>query len=299
MFAYGVVVLSALLFSTKSIFAKLAYEQGAGAIAVLGIRNLLALPVFAAAFWWTNRAPAATPLTARDDRTILLLGFIGYYLASLLDFLGLLYISAGLERIVLFTYPALLLIGTAMARRALPRPAIIVTTLISWVGIALAFGAEARSGSGSLREMLIGTGLVLLSACCYAAFVFIGGASVRRIGSVRCMAAVCTVSGFMVLFHWACTQPLSSITALPRGVWHQGILLAILGTILPSFLTGIGLRLAGPQKFAVISTIGPVGTLILAASFLDESITPLRVVGFVLTLGGGLAASLLPDPRVK
>jgi drug/metabolite transporter (DMT)-like permease len=290
---FGVVAVSSLLFSMKGIMAKLAYREGADAITVLALRMGIALPVFLGTLWWTNRR-AAHRLTLRDWGRLSFLGFIGYYFASLTDFMGLEHISAGLERIVLYTYPAFVVAGTALWFRRRPRASMAGAALIAWIGIAVTFAGEAQGGV-TTRDLWLGTALVLSSAAAYAVFVIMSAEMVRRIGAMRFMSAVCSLSGVLMLVHWAGVKPVTSIATIPAGVWTQGVLLAVAGTLVPGFLTGIGLRLAGAQRFAIIGAIGPVATLVLAAVFLGETVSTAKLVGLALTMAGGLAASLLKD----
>jgi drug/metabolite transporter (DMT)-like permease len=291
---FAVVAGSALLFSAKGVVAKLAYAGGADAITVLVLRTGMSLPVFVAVLWWTNRR-AEHRLTARDWRTLSLLGFSGWYLASWLDFKGLEHISAGLERIVLFSYPVMVVLATTIRRRRMPGLLMTAATLTAWAGIAIAFAGEARARTGAAGELWLGTVLVFYGAVAYTVFVIVSGDIVKRLGSARFIAAVATVSSVLMIVHWACVKPWNSLQDVPPVVWRQGILLATLCTIVPSFLTGLGLKLAGPQRFAVIGSIGPAGTLIMAALWLGESVDLPRALGFVLTLAGSLAAALLKD----
>lgn len=295
---FAVVAGSSLLFSSKGIMAKIAYAGGADAITVLVLRMGLALPVFAAVLWWTNRR-APYRLTTRDWQSLALLGFFGWYLASWLDFKGLEHISAGLERIVLYTYPVLVVLGTALRRRRLPGAVMTAAALAAWAGIAIAFVGEARARSTAPGELWTGTALVLYSAISYATFVLVSGDMVKRIGSARFIAAVCCISSVFMIIHWACVKPLASLSGLPPVVWRQGVLLATLGTLAPAFLTGLGLRMAGAQRFAVIGAVGPAGTLVMAALWLGESLDAVRAGGFALTLAGSLAATLLRDTGGK
>jgi drug/metabolite transporter (DMT)-like permease len=294
---FAVVAGSALLFSAKGIMAKLAYAGGADAITVLLLRTALSLPVFAVVLWWTN-SRAAYRLTSRDWVTLSLLGFFGWYLASWLDFKGLEYISAGLERIVLFTYPIIVVLVTAVRRRRPPGLLMTAATLAAWAGVAVAFAGEAGARGVLPADLWTGTALVLYGSISYAVFILISGDIVKRIGSARFIAAVSTVSSVLMIIHWACVKPLSSLSGLPPVVWQQGVLLATLATIVPAFLTGWGLKLAGSQRFAVIGAIGPAGTLLMAALWLGESVDAARLGGFVLTLAGSLTATLLRDAPV-
>jgi len=278
--------------------AKLAYAGGADAITVLVLRTGMSLPVFAAVLWWTNRR-AAHRLTARDWRSLALLGFSGWYLASWLDFKGLELISAGLERIVLFSYPVMVVLATAIRRRKMPGLLMTLATLAAWAGIAIAFAGEARARSGASGELWLGTMLVLYGAVSYTVFIIVSGDMVKRIGSARFIAAVASISSVLMIVHWACVKPWSSLTELSPPVWRHCIVLATLCTIVPSFLTGFGLKLAGSQRFAVIGSIGPAGTLIMAALWLGESLDAPRLGGFVLTLAGSMTATLLRDTPAR
>ena len=294
---FFVVAGSALLFSAKGILAKLAYREGADAMTVLALRTGMSLPLFAGVLWWTNRR-AAERLTLRDWRSLTVVGFFGWYLASWLDFKGLEHISAGLERIVLFTYPIMVVLATAVRRRQMPGLLMSAATVAAWAGVAVAFAGEARAGASPRGELWLGTMLVFYGAVSYTVFILISGDMVKRLGSLRFIAAVATVSSILMLVHWACVKPVSSLLTLPPGVWRYGILLTILSTIVPSFLTGWGLRLAGSQRFAVIGSIGPAGTLVMAALWLGESVDAARLGGLLLTLAGSVAATLLKDsPR--
>ncbi len=291
---FCIVAASSLCFCTKGVFAKLAYAAGADSITVLALRMGMALPVFLAVGWWSGRKnPPVT--SAHDWVRLTVLGFLGYYLSSYVNFSGLQFISVGLERIVLYTYPCLVLLGSAVFYRRRIRPAVWGATAVAYAGIVCAFAGESMQGRGSRENLLLGTGLVFVSALTYAWFILASGELLRRMGPAAFTSRVVGLSCVMILLHYCATRPLAHLVALPGRVYGYGAVLALLGTVAPSYLLGFGLKRAGAQKFAVISTVGPVATILLAWPVLGESLHGWQIAGFLLSLGGGLAVSLLKD----
>lgn len=291
---YLVAASSALFFCSKGVFVKTAYAGGADTVTVLALRMGFALPFFAAAAIWTN-CRAATRISGRQWIEIIVLGFVGYYLASLVNFLGLRFISVGLERIVLFTYPSLVVLGTALARREWPSRPILAGMAVAYLGIVVAFigeaGAAGSAAAGAptgIRGTLIGVALVFASAVTYAVFLSRSAGLVRELGAFRFTAHVVTVSCLLILLHYAATHPPAGLFSQQPGVLRSGVVLALVGTVVPSFLMGLGLKHAGARRFAIIGTIGPVGTLVLAWIVLGESLDPVRATGFALSLAGGI-----------
>lgn len=288
---FGIVALCASCFSSKGVFVKSAYQLGADPNTLLGLRMLFATPFFLLGGWigHDRRNP---PLQRRDWVHMIGLGFLGYYLSSYVNFLGLQYLSAGLERIVLYTYPSLVVIGGAIAQRALPQKKTLAAAGLSYFGICIAFAGEATHPAGSPRETLLGVGFVFLSAVTYAGFILLGGATVKRIGSTRFTSIVTGISCGMILTHFAITRPVAALLNQTPAIYGWAGLLAIVGTVIPSYLLGIGLRRAGSQKFAVVASVGPIVTLVLAWMLLGETVGTFQAIGFALTLSGGLWISL-------
>lgn len=281
---------AALCFSVKAIFVKLAYPYGVGPIALLTLRMGFALPVFAVAA--VRGARGATPLGARDLWALAGLGFIGYYAASVLDFLGLQYVTAGLERLILFTYPTLTLVFAVFAfGRPFDRRDLLALGM-TWLGVGLAF-AHDLDLSGDASAVLLGSGYVLLSAVCYAAYLAGAGEIVARVGSVRASAVASCVSALAVFAHFAATRPLSEL-AQPAEVIALGAGMGIICTVLPVFMLMAAIKRLGAARTAVVGTVGPVITIALGALLLDESISALQLAGTALVLFG---VSLAGRPR--
>lgn len=289
---------SSLLFCSKGVFAKCAYRYGADYLTVLALRMAFALPVFLiTGFFAARKRPE--PLRAKQWLAMAGLGFLGYYLSSVLNFAGLARISVGLERIVLYTYPSLVVIGSAVFLKSRLRPTVVAASLTGYAGILLAFAGEAGGRNGEHQELVLGTMLVFGSALTYAAFILLSGQFLRSIGSGVFTSGVVGFSGLFVLLHFAFSRPLDSLLGQPAEVYGFGAVLAIFGTVLPSYLMGMGLQRAGATRFAIIGTTGPLMTVVLAWVILGEKVNAAQAAGFLLSLGGGLAVSLLKAPAAQ
>lgn len=284
---------SSVLFCSKSVFAKLAYAHGVDAVTVLTLRTAFAFPFFAVFAALPPRGGQA--LRLRDWGKLAGLGFVGYYLSSLVNFTGLQYVSVGLERIILYTYPSLVLGFTAVVLRRKVTTLTWAACAIAWIGIVTAFAGETRSPVASDRTAF-GAALVFASALTYATFIMLSGETVSRVGPLRFTGIVVGFSCLLMQVHYAITHPVSALFQLPAPVYGLGVILALFGTVAPALLLSLGLQRAGAQRFAIISTMGPVTTLFLAWALLGEKPNIAQAVGFALTVGGGLAVSLLKTP---
>lgn len=282
-----------MLFCSKSVFVKLAYTHGVDAITVLTLRTAFAFPFFAAFAAIPPRGGQS--LSARDWTKLAGLGFLGYYLSSVVNFTGLQYISVGLERIILYTYPSLILGFSAIFLRRQVSAATWAACAVAWIGIVAAFAGETHSPVANDRTAF-GAALIFTSALTYAAFILLSGETVTRVGPMRFTGIVVGFSCLLMQAHYAITHPISALFRLPAEVYGYGLILALLGTVAPALLQSLGLQRAGAQRFAIISTIGPVTTLFLAWAFLGEKPNVTQAAGFALTVGGGLAVSLLKSP---
>lgn len=275
------VVLSSVAFSGKAVLAKLLYREGVDPITVLSLRMGFALPVFLVAAWWTSRA--APPLKRREWAAALSLGGVAYYLSALGDFIGLRFISAGLERLILFTYPTLVvLLSSVVLRERIGRRQVFALA-VSYVGIALVFRAELGNGNPG-EHAFLGGALVFASAISYASYLVGSTRYIRRLSSERFTALALAAASISTLLHFAATgRPLLGYST---PVYGLGLAMALVATVLPAFALAEGIRRIGPSVSAILGTIGPVSTLFLAHSFLDEPILPIQVLGTALVLVG-------------
>ncbi len=289
---YGIVAASSLFYCSKAVFVKLAFRYGMDAVTVLALRMAMALPFFVIGGMVDAKANPR-PLSGRDLMHLALLGFFGWYLSSVVNFEGLRHVSVGLERMILYTYPTLVMVGTVVLFGRPLRWSVVAAMLVSYVGIFIGYHAEASTGDPG--QTLLGASLVFASAVSYATFVLFSGEMVARIGSIRFISFVVTFSALFVLVHFAVTHPAGLLLHLPHGAYGCGVALAIVGTVIPAYLLGIGLKRAGSQSFAIIGMVGPLGTVFLAWMILGEAINVTQLLGLGLTLAGGLAVSLLKE----
>ncbi|MDH0647935.1 DMT family transporter [Pseudomonas sp. GD03858] len=278
-------VLAALGFSFKAIFVKLAYAAGpVDAISLLALRMLLALPLFA---WlvWASRGRGDTPLSLPDGLRVALLGLLGYYLASLFDFYGLQYISAGLERLILFTYPTLVLIFQAIVQRERPTLRTLTAMGLCYLGLGIAF-VHDLSVAGIGNQVVIGSLWVFASAVTYALYYSGTGMMLKRMGSMR-LAGLCgTASSLMVLAHYLLVADVAPLWNLPGAVWLNAALMALFSTVLPIYWVALAIQRMGPTHTAAVGNLGPVLTVLASWAILSETISLYQVIGLALVLFG-------------
>lgn len=282
------VLASAVLFSAKSVLVKLAYREHVDAISLLTLRMVFALPFFLLMAWLASRGQRQTELTRRDWISLSLLGFGGYYLASLFDFMGLRYVSASLERLILFLYPTITVFISAVFLHQRIRPLTWLAILVSYIGMAAVFGGEPL---GHGPHLVLGSLLVFASALAYASYLVGSGEVMRRIGATRCTGIVLSIACLCSLLHFLLTNPLRTLLVSPR-VYGIGLAIAVFCTVLPATLLSKGIRRIGASQAALIGGVGPVSTIYLGFVFLGETVSPLQGLGATLVLGGVLLISL-------
>ncbi|MBV4536665.1 MULTISPECIES: DMT family transporter [Pseudomonas] len=278
-------VLAALGFSFKAIFVKLAYAAGpVDAISLLAMRMAMALPLFVWLVWFSGRQ-SPTRLTPADGLRVILLGLLGYYLSSLFDFYGLQYISAGLERLILFTYPTLVLIFQAIALRERPTTRTLAAMGLCYLGLGIAFVHDV-SISGVGQQVILGSLWVFASAVTYALYYSGTGIVLKRMGSMR-MAGLCgTASSLMVLVHYLLVADINQLWQLPAAVWLNAGLMAIFSTVLPIYWVALAIQRMGPTQTAAVGNLGPVLTVLASWAILSEEISTYQVLGLALVLFG-------------
>jgi drug/metabolite transporter (DMT)-like permease len=276
----GMAALGAVGFSGKAIIVKLAYRHGVDAVTLLMWRMLLALPLFLALAWWAGRGRPA--LSARDWRDIGVLGFTGYYLASFLDFAGLQYISAGLERLILYLNPTLvLLLGVLFLGQRVGRRQAVALAL-SYAGVLLVFAHEVRYDGVATW---IGSALVLGSALSYAVYLALSGQVVKRLGALRLTGLATTVACGLCLLQFAWLRPLD-VAWVPPAVVGLSVVNATACTFAPVLLVMLAIERVGAPVAAQVGMVGPMSTLLLAAWLLGEPLTAWVAVGTGLVLAG-------------
>ncbi len=269
-----------IAFSGKAIIVKLAYRYGVDAVTLIMYRMLFALPIFAVMAWWASRGRPA--LARKDWLGVAGLGFTGYYLASFLDFAGLAYITASLERLILYLNPTLVvLLGWLLYRRGIRWPQALAM-LISYCGVALVFGQEATLQGSNVAW---GTLLVFLSAVSYAIYLVYSGEMVQRLGALRLVGLATTVACLLCLAQFALLRPLSAAIVAPQVVWLS-VLNATLCTAAPVLMVMMAIERIGPGMTAQVGMVGPLSTILMGIWILDEPFTGWVVAGTALVVAG-------------
>ena len=278
-----------LAFSFRPILIKLSYAaHPVSPNTLLFLRMALSLPFFLVIAWWLRKQQPS--LTGRDWAAVAGLGFLGYYAASFLDFIGLQYVGAGVGRLILFLYPTMVLTLSFFFLRKTPTRREVVSLAMSYAGIALVVSDQiGTTGEGKL--FLFGVLLVFASALCYAAYLVAGSQVVKRVGSMRFTAYSMAVATLPALMQFFVLEPVSAL-ALPANVWTYAIILATVSTVLPLFLQAEALRRIGATEFALVGAVSPVSVAIMSALGLGEPFGPPQVAGAVLVIGGVLLVSL-------
>jgi len=282
-YIYGLLMagLGAILFSGKAILVKLAFGYGANAETLIALRMLMALPLFWGIYWWQAHRQVMSPLTFKDQIKIFSLGFMGYFLSSYLDFLGLQYISVGLERIVLYLTPTIvLLISYFVLKKSISRLQWYALA-VGYLGVIVVFIQDASS-TGSMA--LLGMLLVFASACSYAIYMIGSGEMVRRVGSVRLVVYASSASAFMSVIQILIYDPAAVFVQAPQIYWLS-LLNASLCTVIPMLLIMIAINRIGSPLVAQAGILGPVSTLFMGWIVLSEPITWIQMGGMSLVMG--------------
>lgn len=291
---------AAMLFASKGLFAKALYQRGVGFELLVTVRAVLAVPLFA---WIALRGSALSNKAQRSPvagapaprlRTPAVLaaviaGVVGYYVGALVDFWALTLIDASIERVLLFSYPAMVVLISSFLTRRAPETRVVAAMFVTYVGIFFAMGGIDLA---ELRANLFGASLVLISALTTAIYFLIGERYTHELGSTR-FAAIAMISAAVLLaVHFVAFRSFGELAVLGATDWT---LLAILGVacmFVPGLLQAEGMRRVGAQRAAIGSTVGPPTTIVLAAVFFDERLTAWQIAGSALIVGSVLILSL-------
>jgi drug/metabolite transporter (DMT)-like permease len=269
-----------IAFSAKAIIVKLAYRHGVDAVTLIMFRMLFALPLFLALAWWAGRGK--TPLTRRDLAVVCGLGFCGYYLASFLDFAGLQYISASLERLILYLNPTLVLFLGAVLFKRRVQPRQLLALAVSYGGVLLVFGQEANLSG---RDTLLGAALVFGSAVAYAVYLVYSGAEVQRLGALRLTGWATSVACVLCILQFVLLRPLDAALVAPTVLWLS-VLNATLCTFAPVIMVMMAIERVGATLTAQTGMIGPLSTIAMGVLVLGEPFNAWIVAGTGLVLTG-------------
>ncbi|MBU3669500.1 MAG: DMT family transporter [Polynucleobacter sp.] len=281
-YLYGIVMagIGSMLFSGKAVLVKLAFGYGANAETLLALRMLMALPLFWTVYWWEARRKPMSPITWLDRAKIFFLGFLGYFLSSYIDFLGLQYISVGLERIVLYLTPTIVLLISYFALNKAISKMQWYALVVGYLGVFVVFIQDASSGGA---YAWLGMALVFGSACSYAAYMIGAGEMVKRVGSVRLVVLASSASAVLSILQSSLYNP-SAVFEQANQVYWLSLLNASLCTVIPMLLIMIAINRIGSPLVAQAGILGPVSTIFLGYFILSEPITWLQIAGMTLVI---------------
>lgn len=284
-------IVGIVLFSAKAVMVKMAYTYQVDHLTLLLFRMGFAFPFYLVIALVTSPKPDQR-IHSKDYLWLALFGFLGYYSASLFDFMGLRYIKAGLERIILFIYPTIVVIlSWVFFRKRLSRPQL-WAILITYLGVLLTFWDEIGISGDTV---IWGGFLIFLSALTYAAYLVGSGWLIPKFGVWRFTSFAMLVSTVCIALHYALVREFD-LFAYPAEVYYLGVAMALFSTLLPSFLVSAAIKRLGASTFSIFGSLGPMSTIILAFIFLDERITAFQVFGMLVVIAGVTLVSMGKKP---
>ncbi len=275
-------ILGVVLFSAKAVMVKMAYQYEIAAVPLLLLRMLFSLP-FYTVIAFLNKPMHPEKIRRKDYAWVVLFGMMGYFAASYFDFLGLQYIQASLERIILFLYPTIVLLLSRWFLKEKITRVQIGAILVSYVGLIITFwGALGIEGS----NVILGGLLVFLSAITYAGYLVGSGWLIPKFGATVFTSYAMIISCLCVCLFYALTEDLGAVWTFPAEVYYIAIAMALLSTVIPSYLISFAIKGLGAPTFSIIGSLGPVSTIILANLFLDERLSTIQLAGTVVVIAG-------------
>ena len=285
----GLAVAGVIAFSLRPVIIKLAYRYNVDPVTLIMLRMVFALPFFLAmALWSGSRKGERAPIAGRDFALTVALGITGYYAASFCDFLGLRYVSAGMGRLLLFLYPTIVVVLSALflGKRIGLRE--VVALVVSYAGVALVVWSEVGTGH---PDFMTGAGLVFIGAFLYSIYLVGSSRVVQRIGSMRFTAYAMTAACLCCILQFLVLRPLSALD-LPPAVFGLSVVMSVVCTVLPVLMTAEALRRVGPNLVALSGAIGPVAAAVFGYLALAEPMGWLQLAGAALTVAGVMIISL-------
>jgi drug/metabolite transporter (DMT)-like permease len=278
-----ILIIANMGFSTKAVIIKLMYQYHVDTFSVIALRMLMSAPVYAIVAIILAQQKDNTPLTRKELLSVCGLGILSYYISSTLDFLGLQYISAGVERLILFTYPTMVLVISAVLFKKKIGTPQYIAMILTYIGVAIAYVAER--GLGDQKNVVLGASLIFTCAITYSIFVVGTGELVKHLGSIKFTCYAMLAATVPALIQSSVHDGMN-IFHFQAEVYTLSIWLAVVATIIPTFMIVEGIRLVGANNSGIIGFVGPVWTIFLANWLLDEPITLMQSLGTAIVLLG-------------
>jgi drug/metabolite transporter (DMT)-like permease len=283
-----IALFGAVLFSTKAIFVKLAYrDTPVDALTLLALRMVFSVPFFMGAAAFSSNKTTNVKFTGRQWFYVALIGCLGYYMSSLLDFVGLKYVSAGIERLILFIYPTITLLMSAIIFKVKIEPLQWLALVVTYFGLAIAFFGELDLHSSQNKNFLFGSVMVFICAFTYAGYIVGSGKLIPKVGASKFNSYAMSFACLGVLLHFFLFSDVS-LLHMPVTVYVYSFLMAIFATVIPSYMVTGAINRIGSDNAAIVGSVGPVSTILLAHLFLNEAITVWQLTGTACILVGVL-----------
>ncbi|MBT8302759.1 MAG: DMT family transporter [Maribacter sp.] len=279
-------IIGVVLFSAKAVMVKMAYTYGIDHLTLLLFRMVFAFP-FYVLIAFLSKPLHPNEIRNKDYLWIILFGFIGYYLASLFDFMGLQHIKAGLERIILFIYPTIVVFLSWFIFRKRITNLQVLAIVVTYFGVLITFWDEVGTNENSI---LLGGFLIFLSAFTYACYLVGSGWLIPKFGVMQFTSYAMIVSTLCIVVHYLFINGFS-LSSYPAEVYLLGVAMAIFSTLVPSFLVSAAINRLGASTFSIFGSLGPVSTIILAFFFLDETISIVQIFGMFVVIFGVMLVS--------
>jgi drug/metabolite transporter (DMT)-like permease len=295
LFALTLALLGVIFFSSKSIMVKLAYGYNVDAISMLALRMLFSAPVYIVVLLSSLKSEQLKKQKRSDYLKLLVLGVLGYYVASMLDFAGLKYLSAGMERLILFVYPTLVLILSAIFFKKRPTLSQKIAVVTTYFGVMIAL---FHNNDTNVLHMWKGSIFIFGSALTYAAYLVGSGSLLPKFGTKIFTSLAMIISMLAVSIHFYIVHG-TQLFDFPREIYFLGFAMAMICTVIPSFLISEAINQWGASNVAIVGSIGPISTILLAGIFLGEKITIFQVLGTVIVISGVLLLSTKQKTNIE
>ena len=288
-----IATLGSILFSAKAIIVKLAYQDAVDPVTFLALRMVFALPFFWFANYWFSRGKQQRRLTTLEVLQLFLLGFVGYYFSSLMDFVGLQYLTAGVERIILYLTPTLVVLISYFFLKKKISTFQWLALVVAYLGVVTVFMDDLAWSD----QIVLGSVCVFISALTYATYLILSGELVAKVGSVRLVCYASTGSMIFALIHAFTTDPNALLVQTPK-VYLLSLFNSIFCTVIPMILIMTSVRRIGSSLTSQAGMVGPVATIFLGWAFLSEVPRTTQIIGTIIILIG-VSFLLKAQPPVK
>lgn len=285
------VFVGAVAFAGKAVLVRYNYlHYHVDTISLLALRMLFSAPFYVGILVFKNIKDTTKPMLSNSEWiTMVLIGIVGYYLAALFDFWGLNYVTASVERLILFLYPTIVVIVSAIFLKKKITRIQYLALVVTYLGVFFSFIHDLKIGMQ--KDLLLGSFLVFLSALTYALYLIGSGEMIPKIGSLRFTCYAMLISTAIVMGHFFLTNH-PSLFSYPKEAYLLSFVMALFTTVIPSFMISDGIKKIGSGNASIIGSIGPVATIIMANVFLAEPISIWQIGGTIIVLIGVLMISV-------